>query len=580
MQPPEYREPRHRYIVCGDDTLAFRLVSELLSLPDTEVTVVMRGMHSDAGLRIASLPGVDVVPADRTDLDALTRANLHEAEAIALTEQDDLANLDSALLIRELAPHLRIVMRMFDEALVDSVHELIPGCAVLSATGVAAPAFVAASAGHQAPVPIHLFDRPVYVTERIHTRPEDVLCGLAISDGVDEPIVLPADPAHADLVLTAAVTGAESDLVVATAAEVHRRARRRAFGGLMSLVGRRLRVVIAALLLVVMAGTATLVAVKQVTWWQAFYLAVLSTFGGAQADLKAAGGEQVVHILFTVVSIAIIPLVTAAVVETVVSARLALASGGLAAPVDSHIVVVGLGNLGTRVLTALDDLGLAVVGVEGDPQARGVEVARQRRIPVIVGDAGRQETLRSASVETARSLVVLTSNDPANLQTALLARKINPTIRTVLRLFDSEFAERVGRTFGFTTSRSVSALAGPSFAAALLDHEVVATIPVRRRVLLVAQIPIGAGSPLENRTVGELQQPNVMRVVAVRTGRGTQTLWHPPAGRKLSRTDTLLTVSNRDGLGELLHLSLPSEDGGTITPFDAPPVTSARNLAE
>lgn len=84
------------------------------------------------------------------------------------------------------------------------------------------------------------------------------------------------------------------------------------------------------------------------------------------------------------------------------------------AAVESHIVVVGLGDVGTRVLTALDDLGVAVVGIDRNPQARGVEVARQRRIPIIVGDAGRQETLRSASVQSARSLVVLTGSDLAS----------------------------------------------------------------------------------------------------------------------------------------------------------------------
>jgi len=270
----------------------------------------------------------------------------------------------------------------------------------------------------------------------------------------------------------------------------------------------------------------------------------------------------------------VIPLVTAAVVETVVSARLALASGGLTAPVEDHIVVVGLGNVGTRVITALDDLGIAVVGVDRDPQARGVEVARQRRIPVIVGDANRQETLRSASIATARTLMVLTSNDLANVQTALLGRKAAPNAQMVLRLFDGDFAERIQRTFGFATSRSVSALAAPSFAAAMLGHEVIATISVARRVLLVAEYPVGAGSQIEGKTVGDLQRAGARRVVAIRTGRGAQTLWAPPAGRKLTRTDTIVTVSTRDGLGDLLHRAAPATEGEERAPvlvFDALP---------
>ncbi len=299
---------------------------------------------------------------------------------------------------------------------------------------------------------------------------------------------------------------------------------------------------------------------QDLSWWQSLYVAVLSTISGAVPDLHASAGVKVLHIAFTVLSIAIIPLVTAAVVEAVVSARLALAAGGLVGEIDGHIVVVGLGDLGTRVLTALDDAGFAVVGVDRDPNARGIDVARARRVPVIIGDTGRVETLRSASVPTARGLVVLTSSDLVNVQTALLARKLNPTARSVLRVFDSDFAERVQRTFGFMTSRSVSALAAPSFAAEMLDHEVVATIPVRRRVLLAAEVPIGAGSLLENRTVGDLQHGGFARVVAIRTGRGAQVLWVPPAGRKLVRTDVILTVCNREGLGDLLYRAAAPAD--------------------
>jgi len=166
---------------------------------------------------------------------------------------------------------------------------------------------------------------------------------------------------------------------------------------------------------------------------------------------------------------------------------------------------------------------------------------------------------------------VLTSSDHVNVQAALLGRKANPGVRAVLRVFDTEFAERVQRTLEFT-SRSVSALAAPSFAAAMLDRAVVATIPVRRRVLLVAEVPVEAESALEHHLVGDLQRPGVSRVIAIRTGRGTQVLWAPPARRRLTRTDTLLAITNRDGLGNLLHRAASSEEPRAIMPYDSRPM--------
>jgi hypothetical protein len=71
---------------------------------------------------------------------------------------------------------------MFDDVLAASVRELVSDCVVLSATAVAAPAFVAAVAG-QMPTPLRLFSRSLFVTERDHTRPS------ATSEGAGSGVV-------------------------------------------------------------------------------------------------------------------------------------------------------------------------------------------------------------------------------------------------------------------------------------------------------------------------------------------------------------------------------------------------------
>jgi hypothetical protein len=46
----------------------------------------------------------------------------------------------------------------------------------------------------------------------------------------------------------------------------------------------------------------------------------------------------------------------------------------------------------------------------------------------------------------------------------------------------------------------------------------------------------------------------------VRTGRGTQVLWSPPAGRQLARTDRLIVIATRSGLGRLLDRLVPGQN--------------------
>jgi hypothetical protein len=130
------------------------------------------------------------------------------------------------------------------------------------------------------------------------------------------------------------------------------------------------------------------------------------------------------------------------------------------------------------------------------------------------------------------------------------------SLPVVLRLFDEDLAARVTSAFDLTISRSVSYLAAPAFAAAMIGREVVDTISVGRHVLLLAELPVGAGSPLEGRRCAEVNQAHATRLVAVRTGRGAQTLWRPPLRRTLVRTDRLLVVTTRTGLADLLPRTL------------------------
>jgi Trk K+ transport system NAD-binding subunit len=266
-----------------------------------------------------------------------------------------------------------------------------------------------------------------------------------------------------------------------------------------------------------------------------------------------------------VVSIGIIPAITATAVDALVKVRLQREAGGLYDPVSDHMVVVGLGDVGTRIVRALHDQGVDVVAIERDPARPGVGVARDLKIPVIIGDASRAETLDRASIATAQALVVASTDDVTNLETGLLGLAAQPNLRVVLRLFDTEFADRVRRSFNIHTSRSVSYLAAPAFAAAMIGRAVLATIPVRRHVLLIAEIPIGDHSLLEHRTVAAMDRPSEARLLAVRTSE--QVIWRPAEGRPLRAGEKIIVVATRTGLSRLLAESATGSDAGPPTPY-------------
>jgi Trk K+ transport system NAD-binding subunit len=443
---------------------------------------------------------------------------------------------------------------------------MLGDCGVLSGSEFAAPAFVAATLGDDTPTYVRLPHELLMAAKRADVDDpnddDDVLCGLAITGDDDGDLVpLPADEHAADLVLVRAPGGPR---------QPPRRRRRHPLRATRLLFSRNLRFALAALGAALAIGTGTLAYARHIGLFDAWYLAVLTALGAGNPDLGASSLQKTAEMLLVVAGVALIPTVTALVVDVVVNARLALAAGGLTEAITGHIIVVGLGNVGTRVIQELHDFGLDVVAIDRSQHARGVPVAKELDIPVIIANANSAETLRAASVETCRALVVLSTDDVTNLETALLGRAIHRQhvevagpawpggraeperlLRVVLRLFDGEFAERVKHAFDINQSRSVSYLAAPAFAAAMVGREVIDTIPVGRRVLLVAELPVGPGSELEGRFCPEVSRPHEVRLIAVRTRAGL-TLWSLPDRRPFVRGDRLLVVATRAGLAALL----------------------------
>lgn len=550
--------------------MARRLVGELMDRYNSRVTVIVRSPLADQAPEIAELQPENgepelrpvVVTAARLSQEVFRRAGLEEAAGVALVHQDDVANVDAALIAREVSPTIRIVVRTFNPVLAEGITTMLGDCGVLSGSEFAAPAFVAAALGDNTPTYVRLPDELLMAARRADVDDpdvdDDVLCGLAITGDGADPVRLPADESQADLVLVRAPSRPRREV----------RRRRHPLRATRLLFGRNLRLALATLAVVFAIGTVALAYARGINLVEAGYLTVITALGGANAEPGASVVEKVTAVLLVVTGVALIPTVTALIVDVIVNARLALAAGGLTEPVADHVIVVGLGNVGTRVIQELHEFGLDVVAVDRSEHARGVPVARELGIPVIIANANSAETLRAASVETCRALVVLSTDDVTNLETALLGRAVHrqhqqgaagpghgatpvQKLRVVLRLFDEEFAQRIKRAFDIDHSRSVSYLAAPAFAAAMMGREVIDTIPVGRRVLLVAELPIGAGSQLEGGFCPEVSRPNEVRLIAVRTRAGL-TLWSLPERRPFVRGDRLLVVATRAGLAALL----------------------------
>ncbi|MEU7618590.1 NAD-binding protein [Micromonospora rifamycinica] len=556
-------DSRPHYVVCGTDPLTYWVVRALLGTElahgRVRITLVVPERRRSDGPDGRDVDGVQVVRADRLDEATFRRAGLAGADGLALLHQDDVGNMHAALCAQEVEPQLRLVVRMFNTSLANGLRQLFPDSAVLSDASMAAPAFVAAALGEVAPTHFRHGGRTLYVARRDDVRPADVVCGLAVTTDPELVRVLPADESAADVVLAEA-TGQPAGTELAARRLVRARRRRQPLAVLLravrSFATRKIGIAVLTLLgVIALLGWLNARAVE-VSWTEALYLTLVTTLSGQDPDVAKPAAAQIMQVVLNLAGLALIPLITAVVVDGIVNARLALHAGRVQPERTGHVVVVGLGNIGTRVMAQLHDFGVEVVAIDRTAEARGAALARRLGVPLIVGDAAREETLRSASVEQCQALVVVSTDDGVNLRAALNGRALNPELRVVLRLFDGDFAERIQRAFGIGISRSVSYLAAPSFAAALLDRAVIATIPVDRHALLVVEVPVVAGAALDGRPLAAVARPGEVRLLA-HSRAGQKTDWTADPRMVISAGDRLTVVARRAGLSALLRETTP-----------------------
>jgi Trk K+ transport system NAD-binding subunit len=285
------------------------------------------------------------------------------------------------------------------------------------------------------------------------------------------------------------------------------------------------------------------------------------TGASLQTNIEATSANtalRIYAIFLSIVGAAIVAVVYAFITDALIRSRLLQNLGRRTVPggIHDHVIVVGLGSIGYRVALGIAARGVPVVAVEVSDDSRFVSPIRAAGIPVYIGDARHPEVLDELRLETARAIVAATSDDLVNLSVALNARKGREDLRVVVRLYDPEFAVRVQQGFKIRFTRSVSQLAAPAFAAAAVGSEVIASVPVGdRRMILFARLRVPLGSRLEGRLASSLGTPGAVRVLAVADPGSEEARWSVPDDEVLDAGEEVVVAATRAGLGQLLHLA-------------------------
>jgi Trk K+ transport system NAD-binding subunit len=272
-----------------------------------------------------------------------------------------------------------------------------------------------------------------------------------------------------------------------------------------------------------------------------------------------------------------IALLVAFIADVLLSQRFVLsAARPRARHLRNHIIVVGLSELGIRVVSDLVATGHDVAVIERDEENRFLSMALELDVPVIFGDATLMQTLESARVDRARAVAVVTRNDMINIETAIiltemLGPRVMPEVNrraevpVVLRVYDRALGFAVAKRFGFDNVRSTVELAAPWFIGAASGLEVLGTFSVGQSSFMVGAMRVAPSSDLDGLQM--LEMSTQIRVIAFNRQDGPIQL-RPRRDDRLQGGDTVYLVGPyRDLLGTLRRgLPLRQPENGEERP--------------
>lgn len=233
----------------------------------------------------------------------------------------------------------------------------------------------------------------------------------------------------------------------------------------------------------------------------------------------------------------------------------------MAATYSDHVIVCGLGRIGFRVVRWLLDLGQDVVVVDNVADNTLVDQVRAWGVPVVVGDAKRPDLLEQLGVRGAAALLPVTSDDVTNLTIATEARRLNPDLRVVLRVFDDRLAANLQAGFDIHFAFSMSAIAAPAFAAAAtrspVDYAFSFGEGEDKGLLTITKFTIVEGSKLAGYTIEQIEDEFGVVVLAHRHGHFDS---HPPRDAVVAAGEGIVVSGSLDALSEVAKYAPPTRE--------------------
>ena len=222
----------------------------------------------------------------------------------------------------------------------------------------------------------------------------------------------------------------------------------------------------------------------------------------------------------------------------------------------NHIIVVGVGHVGLRIIRELRQMHVEVVAVDLQVTDEADADLRAAQVPLILGDARTELVLENAGLPHARAVIIATSDDHINLEVTMrvqyLKQQMGKTFPLIARMWDDSLKRQIESLFADKNVKVMSAsdLVAPAFAwAAVTDIE--QTLQIDDRAYNLIRLTVGEKSFMVGKTVHQVEDNEGVDIVLLRRGR-TPPEVHPRGDRLLRADDTLMLFAEHDRIIDIV----------------------------
>lgn len=218
------------------------------------------------------------------------------------------------------------------------------------------------------------------------------------------------------------------------------------------------------------------------------------------------------------------------------------------ANLKNHYIIVGYGRTGSKLIENFILKNIEFVLIERDPEILNQFKNRYHLKPVlyVLGDATEDNILIDAGIKTASTIIPVLSDDAANLFTTMSAKFLNPNIKIVTRVNNSQNYNKLKKAGADSILSPHEITADRLFTLATEDNMITFMDILENyknsKDLTLARINVKKESELIGKTLLESQIPKRTGLIIIGICRGDELLLNPSPSMKILHNDKLLVM--------------------------------------